>query len=72
MNLLTAASALGYEAGWVTGWRSYSPLVKAAFCEPGERIAGFLFIGHSATPLEERPRPDLSQLVRHWQPPRRA
>jgi nitroreductase len=25
MNLLTAATALGFDAGWVTGWRAYSP-----------------------------------------------
>ena len=25
MNLLTAAHALGFVAGWVTGWRAYSP-----------------------------------------------
>jgi len=46
MNLLLAAHALGFVAGWVTGWRAYSPKVNAAFCGPGERIAGFIFIGH--------------------------
>ena len=51
MNLLLAADALGYVAGWVTGWRAYSPKVNAAFCEPGERIAGFIFIGQPAREL---------------------
>ena len=46
MNLLLAAHALGYVAGWVTGWRAYSERVRSAFCGPGERIAGFIFIGH--------------------------
>ena len=69
MNLLAAATALGFACGWVTGWRAYSPRVTAAFCEPGERIAGFIFIGHSATELEERDRPDLKHIVRRWQPP---
>ena len=69
MNLLNAASALGYVAGWVTGWRAYSPRVTAAFCRPGERIAGFVFIGHSAIELEERPRPELTEVVFTWQPP---
>src|SRR6185295_12660599 len=45
MNLLLAAHALGYVPGWVTGWRAYSDKVRAAFCGPGERIAGFIFIG---------------------------
>jgi len=69
MSLLLAAHALGYVAGWVTGWRAYSPKVNAAFCEPGERIAGFIFIGHAARELEERPRPDLGSIWRQWQPP---
>ena len=68
MNLLLAAHALGYVAGWVTGWRAYSPRVTNAFCGPGERIAGFIFIGQSAVELEERPRPVLSDVVRRWTP----
>ena len=48
MNLLTAAHAMGYVGGWITGWRAYSPMVNAAFAGPGERIAGFIFIGSPA------------------------
>lgn len=69
MNLLLGAHALGYVAGWVTGWRAYSPRVTAALCEPGERIAGFIFIGTSAVDLEERQRPALRDVVRDWSPP---
>ena len=69
MNLLTATAALGYVGGWITGWPTYSAIVNAAFCAPGERIAGFLFLGSPSRPLEERPRPDLAQIVRHWVPP---
>jgi len=69
MNLLLAAHALGYVAGWVTGWRAYSPKVNAAFCGPGERIAGFIFIGHAARELEERERPTFVEVVREWHPP---
>jgi len=69
MNLVMAAHALGYLAGWVTGWRAYSERVRSAFCAPGERIAGFIFIGDAARAIEDRPRPPLSDVVRHWQPP---
>ena len=69
MNLLLAAHALGYVAGWVTGWRTYSPRVNAAFCKPGERIAGFIFIGQPGRELEERERPELSSVWQPWQPP---
>ena len=68
MNLLLAAHALGFVAGWVTGWRTYSERVHSAFCEPGERLAGFIFIGHPSRELEDRPRPQLSDVVREWHP----
>ena len=70
MNLLLAAHALGYAAGWLTGWRAYDERVRAAFCGPGERIAGFIFIGSPGRELDERPRPEPASLVRDWQPPK--
>jgi len=69
MNLLLAAHALGFVAGWVTGWYAYSDHVRSAFCGPGERIAGFIFIGHAARELEERARPELAAVWRPWHPP---
>ena len=69
MNLLLGAHALGYVAGWVTGWRAYSDHVRRALCGPGERIAGFIFIGHSSRELEERDRPALETIARPWRPP---
>jgi nitroreductase len=69
MNLLLAAHALGYVGGWVTGWRAYDERVRAAFCGPGERIAGFIFLGKPVAELEERPRPPLGTVVRPWVPP---
>jgi nitroreductase len=69
MNLLMAAHALGYVAGWVTGWRAYSETVQRAFCDPGERIAGFIFIGQPSREIEERPRPPVGSVWKAWQPP---
>jgi nitroreductase len=69
MNLMLAAHALGYVPGWVTGWRAYSERVREAFCGPGERIAGFIFIGHPAREIEDRPRPLLSEVMRKWRAP---
>ena len=69
MNLLMAAHALGYVAAWVTGWYAYSDHVRQAFCNPGERLAGFIFIGHPGRDLEERPRPELSEIWKPWEPP---
>ena len=70
MNLLLAAHSLGYVAGWVTGWRAYSERVRSAFCGPGERIAGFIFIGHTGRELEDRTRPLVSDVSKDWEPPR--
>jgi nitroreductase len=69
MNLLHAAHALGYVGGWITGWQAYNERVRQAFCGEGERIAGFIFLGTPASPLEERQRPELADLVRNWLPP---
>ena len=70
MNLLLGAHALGFTAGWVTGWYAYSDHVRAAFCEPGERIGGFIFIGHPDRELEERDRVPLADVWRQWRAPR--
>jgi nitroreductase len=66
MNFEHAAHALGYAAGWLTGWPAYNPDVAAAFGQPGERIAGFLFVGTPSRPQEERPRPDYDKIVSVW------
>jgi nitroreductase len=68
MNLLHAAHAVGFAAGWVTGWASNSRVVLEALGGSGEgdRIAGFVFLGTPGAPLEERPRPDYDDVVRTW------
>lgn len=67
-NLLNAAAALGYGAGWVTGWAAYSEQVRAAFGTTEERIAAFVFIGTAGVPLEERPRPAVEEIFSEWLP----
>jgi nitroreductase len=69
MNLLLAAHALGFVGSWLTGWQAYSERVRAAFCAPGERIAGFMFLGTPGRELEERPRAPLTTVARPWSPP---
>lgn len=66
MNLLHAAHASGFAAGWLTGWPSVSTAVRDAFGGADERIVGFVFIGTPARMLEERPRPDMARIVSHW------
>jgi nitroreductase len=66
MNLVAAATAQGFVAGWLTGWAAYDERVRDAFGGAGDRIAGFIFIGSPSRPLDERPRPNFDEVVRTW------
>ncbi len=64
MNMLLAAHTLGFVANWLTEWCAYDQKVAAALgLKADERIAGFVYIGTSKIKLEERPRPDMAQIV---------
>lgn len=63
-NMLLAATAMGYVANWITEWCAYDARVKEGLgLAPDEKIAGFIYIGKAAAPLEERVRPDLDSLI---------
>ncbi|HVV63973.1 MAG TPA: nitroreductase [Rhizomicrobium sp.] len=63
-NMLIAATAMGFVANWITEWPAYDPLVARRLgLGEGERVAGFVYVGTGAQPLEERARPDLDTLV---------
>lgn len=66
MNLLHASHALGFAAGWLTGWPAYNEDVRKAFVHGEERLAGFIFIGTLGRPQEERPRPEYDKIVSIW------
>lgn len=64
-NMLVAAHALGFVANWITEWCAYDANVaKALGLSAGERVAGFIYIGTSAVTLEDRPRPEMDEIVR--------
>jgi nitroreductase len=64
MNLLHAATALGYGATWITEWYAYDRRVLDALgLAPDERIAGFVHVGTRLEQPADRPRPDLSEIV---------
>ena len=63
-TMLIASHALGFVANWITEWPAYHPRIKERLgLKAGERIAGFVYIGTSAVPLEDRVRPDLDAIV---------
>ena len=64
MNLITAATALGYGACWLTGWFSVDRDVLGGFgLKPEEKLAGLIHVGTVSKPSEDRPRPVLSEIV---------
>jgi nitroreductase len=66
-NLLIAAHASGFVANWITEWYAYHPKVKERLgLKPGERIAGFIYVGTSTVELEERPRPEMEKIVSYF------
>ena len=64
MAMLTAAHALGFDAQWITEWCAYDAgVLKRIGLAEHERIAGFIYVGKSAVPLEDRARPDVDALI---------
>jgi len=66
-NILIAATALGFVGNWITEWYAYHPKVKERLgLKPGERVAGFIYIGTPTEKLEERPRPEMKDIVSYF------
>lgn len=69
MNLALATHALGFAASWLTEWPAFDERVKPLLGLTGpERVAGFIYLGTPAAPLEDRPRPALETIVEVWKP----
>ncbi|WP_342641283.1 nitroreductase family protein [Rhodoligotrophos ferricapiens] len=67
MNIVTAATALGYGVQWITGWYAYDREVASHLgLADHERMAGFIFIGGMSEQPSDRARPDLAQLVSEY------
>ena len=68
-NLVHGAYALGYAATWITRWYTFdSDAALALGAKEGERFVGFVHIGTPTTTIEDRPRPDLAEIVTEWRP----
>ncbi len=64
MNIVTAATALGYGAAWLTGWMAFDrEVLDGLGLKADEKLAGFIHIGKPSKPNEDRPRPLLSEIV---------
>jgi nitroreductase len=68
-NLVHGAYALGYAATWITRWYSFDAEAAALLgAKEGERFVGFVHIGTPTTIIEDRPRPNLDEIVTDWRP----
>ncbi len=69
MNLSLAAHALGFGVQWMSEWYAFDPYVRAEFgLDERDNVIGFFYIGTVDGVQPERDRPDLSEVVTHWQP----
>jgi nitroreductase len=69
MNLLTAATAMGFGATWHTEWYAYDRRVLAELgVGSDERITGFIHIGTALERPDDRARPPLADVVRLYGP----
>jgi nitroreductase len=67
-NLSHAAFALGFAASWTNRWYGFDTEAQQMLgARGGERFVGFVHIGTPTTVIEDRDRPDLSQVVSRWQ-----
>ncbi len=67
-NLVVAATAMGFGVQWITEWYTYDDAVRAPLMlSEDEKIAGFIYIGSCDETPEDRRRPELDQLITHWQ-----
>lgn len=69
MNLISAATALGYGAQWLLKWpgRDLEAAALLGVHAP-EKVAGFIHLGSPAEAPEDRPRPALDAVVTRWTP----
>ncbi|MEO9614427.1 MAG: nitroreductase [Nitratireductor sp.] len=71
MNLIHAASALGYGANVITNWYSDTPQGRALLgLAPDERVVGFVHIGSHPGATTDRPRPEPSAIMSDYAGPR--
>jgi nitroreductase len=65
MNILHAATAMGWGANWLTGWVAHDRdfIARAFDCQGAETVAGIIHFGTPGVAAPERPRPDAAKVV---------
>lgn len=69
MNMLNAIHALGYGGVWLTGANAFDGRVVTALgLEPGDKLAGFLFVGTPVVSPTVPRRPAVADHTIEWMP----
>ena len=64
MNLITAATVLGYGTNWLTGWTAASPAARPVLgLQDWESVVGVIPVGTADEQPLDRSRPALSSIV---------
>jgi len=65
MTLISAATAAGWGANWLTGWPVYDPdfTAEGLGLTGEEWVAGIIHIGTASADFPDRPRPDIAMLT---------
>src|SRR3982074_1570665 len=64
MNIVTAATALGYGACWLTGWFAFDrDVLDGLGLKADEKLAGFIHIGRPSKASEDSPPPPRTHIV---------
>ncbi|MEM8539866.1 MAG: nitroreductase [Pseudomonadota bacterium] len=70
MILVSAATAAGFAANWITGWFCDDEEGRAIIgLKPHERVAGIIHIGNHDVKIPDRPRPDVPAITSIYQGP---
>lgn len=68
LNILYAAKALGFGANWLTEWPAFDKEILSELGgNEGDAIAGFIYVGTATTIPEDRPRPELANVVKIYE-----
>lgn len=67
-NFMTALHMMGYGAKMLSGRKVQDPAISTSFCEPGERLIGWLAAGTLSQPPHPRHNDSPDTVLRRWQP----
>lgn len=65
-NALNALHVMGYGAKVLSGARASDPLIRAAYCGPGETLVGWISAGTATAPAKPRGRNDPGGILSAW------